>query len=550
MFDPLPLPQEMARWDAMSIAEYGVKNEMLMENASREALAVLLAEWGEVAVEGQRVLLFAGPGNNGGDAICLARHLHDLGARALVLHMGPKSRYSGVSRYHLRLAQRVGVEMKLFSPGFSCFEFQPDCVVDGLLGTGFSGELRPQYIEAVQTINALAKNTRVLALDCPTGLCGRTGRPLPVAVQAYATVTFAAPKLGMVLPPAQPYLGKLHVRPIGIPKAVFKQAPSRHALLNKLGLRRTLAADEASRSAMGAILTPFSPQLHKGTTGKVLVVGGSPGLTGAPLLAALGALRGGAGLVTVACPGGLAQEVKAATPEVMTLAMGSGQDWNTGVAPVLAKRIHEWDAVALGPGLGRAEGSGEFLAAFLAALPADRPGLLLDADALYWLAKNPGLKEYLRPEDILTPHPGEAALLLDPQQPDTASVQNERSEAAQHLADQFGCVAVLKGAGTLIAALETDDRPNQLLLCPIDAPTLAVGGAGDVLAGLVAGLAARKLPARHAAALGVFLHARAGQILENTYLQRGNMARDISRALPRALKEFTHDSTRPRHHDP
>jgi hydroxyethylthiazole kinase-like uncharacterized protein yjeF len=236
MFSDLPTPHEMAAWDRCAIDDYGVRNEMLMENASREALHVLIGEYGEFA--GARVLVLAGPGNNGGDAFALARHLYDQHASVLVLHSKSQAQYKGASGYHLRLARAVGVETRfakkpdaasLFS---SLGEFaSPDILIDGLLGTGFRGALRPDMLAWIECANTLGQTAVVLALDIPSGLDGLSGLPCPTAVRADATVAFEAAKLGLILPGAAEFVGRLHVRPIGLPRCVRDASPPRFQLI-------------------------------------------------------------------------------------------------------------------------------------------------------------------------------------------------------------------------------------------------------------------------------------------------------------------------------
>ena len=212
MFAPLPSPAEMSGWDRAAI-DLGLPELLLMENASREALHVLSAETGQMP--GKRVLLFMGGGNNGGDAACLARHLHDGGAEVLVLHTRPLGAYRGVTGQHVRLARRCGVAFApaagwpekyrntpwdVYADASVCERGGPDIVVDGILGTGFSGSLRPLELGLVARINALAQRAFIFSLDIPSGLSGLTGRPCPVAVRAHATVTFEAAKPGLVLP--------------------------------------------------------------------------------------------------------------------------------------------------------------------------------------------------------------------------------------------------------------------------------------------------------------------------------------------------------------
>jgi NAD(P)H-hydrate epimerase len=504
MFIPLPTPEEMGGWDRAAIHDLGIRGEILMENASREAMHVLQHVRGPL--RGKRAVLLAGSGNNGGDAFALARHLNDLGANCLILHTRALDAYKGETAYHLELARRCGIAFQRLADVDPDRLAGADVLVDGLLGTGFQGELRQDYLEWIRRINAARDRSFVLAIDIPSGLNGYSGRPSPEAVRAHCTVTFEASKTGLWMPEAAEHVGDLHVRSIGIPRTVRESNPP-----GCLGL---------DREVFRYLTRPRNVQ-HKGSSGHLLVVGGSPGLTGAPTLAALGGLRGGAGLVTVACPRSLGLEIKQGWPDVMTLPLGPGKHWSQACFEELQGELGRFDAVVLGPGLGRQEGAQEFLRTYLA---AEHPPTVLDADALFWLAGDRSLCEMLGPSSVLTPHPGEMARLLDA---DTAEIVADRLDAARRLAGEAGCTAALKGAGTAVAA------PGEpVRLSPIACANLAVGGSGDVLAGLIGRLLAGGIPPLQAACLGVYWHGLAGLRLQRRYPERGNLAQDIAHALP------------------
>ena len=293
----VPTPDEMRQWDAHSAA-LGLPPAVLMENAARAALVVLREHVG--ALCGKRVLCYMGSGNNGGDAACLARHAQDLGAEVLVAHVPPLSRTRDAARLHVRVAQACGVPFARVRHGNLARSLPgpewltPDIIVDGLLGTGFHGALRPDMQALITAVNAQANASRafVLALDTPSGCDALTGLPCPCCLTATATACLGAAKPGLVLPHARPYTGTLHICDIGMPRTVH------HASLCLLGRHC-------------APLLPTPPgAAHKGTFGHVLALGGShaadpaapSGMYGAPQLSALAALRMGAGLVSLAVP--------------------------------------------------------------------------------------------------------------------------------------------------------------------------------------------------------------------------------------------------------
>lgn len=520
MFTPLPTPEEMKAWDRTAIEQFGLRADMLMENAAWAALQVLKETYGPL--DGTRVLLIAGGGNNGGDAFALARRLLDEGAVPLVLHTKSKADYKAEARLHLELAKRCGVELRHLPAAradatLACLDI-PDILVDALLGTGFSGDLKPDTLGIIQAMNRIAESCFVLALDLPSGLDGLSGMPRPEAVRADVTVCLHATKLGCSLPSAAPYVGECVTQSIGIPKAATASAPARHGLLKE--------------SLFDLLIAPPA-ELHKGRAGHVLILGGSEGLTGAAQLSALGALRAGAGLVTVGCPRGVLAEIKAGFPDFMALPLGTGSTWTPECIQGLLPTLGKYDSIVIGPGLGRDRGAAEFLALFpsAAANAVDKgwaSPCVYDADALYHLAQAPQLLQALPQDAILTPHPGEMARMLGM---GMGQLQANRLSAAEHFTEKHAQVLVLKGAGTLVC------QGQRTLVSPISAPNLAVGGSGDVLSGVIAACLARGIAPLQAACLGVYWHGLCGTHLAQAFPGRGNLPTEIAHTLPVILKE-------------
>lgn len=503
MLIPLPTPAEMAVWDRATIDTIGIPGVTLMESASREAVDVLLKEYGPI--QGCEIHCYAGAGNNGGDAFAMARHLLDLGADVTVFHTKPKKQYRGEARTNLLWAQKVGVPlMHLATTGVAALP-QPDIIIDGLLGTGFQGELRTDILDLIRIINRSGEKAFVLALDIPSGLNGLTGEPQPDAIKADATISFQAAKLGLTMPGATRFTGLLHVRPIGIPATIQTANPVHHHLITG----DVMDAIPSSRHDM-----------HKGSAGHVLIVGGSEGLTGAPHLAALGALRSGAGLVTVACPAGLADSVKAGSPDIMTLPLLSGTEWTPEMANIILRKADRFDCAVIGPGLGRSRKTLDFIGALIARWPSH---VVLDADGLFALAETPNVLQTLPDTMVLTPHPGEMARLLDT---DTATIQNDRLAVAQTFTEHCAAILILKGAGTLVA------DTAGIRLSPFSEPNLAIGGSGDVLSGIIGSLLARGMDTVTASCLGVYWHGLTGRMLREEFPARGNLASDIANTLP------------------
>jgi NAD(P)H-hydrate epimerase len=347
---------------------------------------------------------------------------------------------------------------------------EADLLIDGLLGSGLERSVEGRFAEVVDAINAHAAS--VVALDIPSGLHGDDGKVLGTAVAADLTITFVGLKTGLFLDNGPKLVGELRFAGLEIP------ARCREA--QKTEMRR-LDADLIRQE-----LPRRSRASHKGDFGHVLVIGGGPGMPGAVRLCGEAALRAGAGLVSIATHSSHAGLIAAGRPELMCHGMDSAGD----LEPLLAKAT----VIALGPGLGKTEWS---QAMFNAAIDAELP-LVVDADALNILA---GANQQ-RDDWVLTPHPGEAARMLDS---DTKAIQADRLDAVSKLQERFGGVAVLKGSGTLVSAGGTEPW-----LCSAGNPGMATAGAGDVLTGIIAALRAQGLDAEAAASAGVQIHAMAG----------------------------------------
>ncbi|WP_457570911.1 NAD(P)H-hydrate dehydratase [Desulfovulcanus sp.] len=515
MYKPLPTPSEMVQWDRLAIEKFGLLPEILMENASRAALNILKDKFD--SLKGKSALVFAGSGNNGGDAFALARHLCNHDMKLMILHTRRRKEYTAETAYHLNLLQKMDVNF-MYLPEYDLdFIKNVDIIIDGLLGTGFSGQLREKYISWIKAINKLGQNGFVLSLDIPSGIDGLTGKPSPIAVKAHATITFEEAKLGLFLPPAKPFVGELIVGKIGIPKKIKKDHPCTHYAL--------------TTKVLNMVKKPKST-MHKGEAGHVLILGGSCGLTGAPLLAALGAIRSGAGLVTIGCPEDLAHEIKCSWPDIMTLPLGQGKEWDETSIKKLKENFFKFDAVVFGPGLGRTSGALKFLQKYLSIA---HPKTIFDADSLYFFANHPELfnKIHTLSDVIFTPHPGEMARFFNTE---AAEINRHRAKFAREFTQKFKTNLVLKGAATIISS------PNSpILISPFATPNLALGGSGDILAGMIGSLLGQGFSALDASSVAVYWHGLAGKKLKTDFPYRGNLAQEIAHILPQTLAEAKND---------
>jgi ADP-dependent NAD(P)H-hydrate dehydratase / NAD(P)H-hydrate epimerase len=515
---PVLTAAEMREADRRAIEERGVPGLVLMENAGA-AVAAALRERYPAA---RRVAVVCGKGNNGGDGFVAARHLLDLAPGVYLL--ARRQDVKGDAAAHLEKLQAEGGVVQE-APDEAAWEavsaqaLDCDVMVDAILGTGLreapTGLPRRVINDAAQ---AAANGLPVVAVDVPSGLSSDTGDVRWDHVRAALTVTFAAPKYCHVLPRACDRVGELTIADIGIPAAV-------------LGGRHALWLLEPRDAA--AAWPPRDPDANKGTYGRILVVAGSVGKTGAAVLAGLGALRAGAGLVTVATPASALPLVAVARPELMTEPLAEAPDGglHAGALERALEMAHARDAVVIGPGLGQAPGTRAFVQAFVGRCQVP---VVVDADALNAFGASesaPPALELLRRSrsTVLTPHPGEMARLLGGS---ARHIQERRLAAAQELAAATNAVVVLKGRRTIVADGE------KAAVNPTGNPGMATGGTGDVLSGIVGALLARGGDAWTAATAAVYAHGLAGDLAAERLGQESMLAGDLADALSGALRSL------------
>jgi NAD(P)H-hydrate epimerase len=497
---------EMRAIDRAAIEGHGVPGMALMERAgaavARTARALL-------APEGRAVVVCGG-GNNGGDGWVAARLLREAGRDARVVALVAPARLAGDAARACAAAVDAGVAYGVLdeAAALSAVAAGPgDVVVDAVFGTGLSRAPEGVFAAAIERVNALrAGGARVLAVDVPSGLSADTGHPLGVCVRADATVTFALQKRGLVLYPGAELAGEVAVAEIGIPPAAASSVPVTCELL-------------CARDAL-ALVPPRRRDAHKGDAGRVLVIAGSPGKTGAAHLALAGALRGGAGLVTLAARAAVLPFALAGRPEAMSFALEGHGPLAAADRPALLDAARGVDAIVAGPGIPRGPGTARLLRDVLAHAPTPA---VLDADALNALADEPALLGNWPSPVVLTPHPGEMARMCGIS---IAEVQADRIEVARSRAEAWGCTVVLKGARTVVAS---PGRPASVVAT--GNPGLATGGTGDVLAGLVGALLAGGLEPHDAARVAAWVHGRAGDLAAEVHGERGLVASDVAERI-------------------
>jgi NAD(P)H-hydrate epimerase len=485
--------EQVRALDHTAIERFNVPGIQLMENAGRATFTALRKRWPRA----QRITVFCGAGNNGGDGFVIARLAHEQGLVTVVYLLADPQRLQGDARLAYDTLCQTPVPVKPFE---GKVEEPCDVIVDALLGTGLSGEVKGQWLAAIKSINH-SRSTRachVVAVDIPSGLHADTGSVLGVAVDADVTVTFIGVKQGLLTGQGPNHCGELLFDDLGVDARVYDEVES--------------STQRITHDDVAGLLPLRRRCAHKGEHGHVLVIGGNKGMAGAARMAAEAALRSGAGLVSVATRPEHAVAIAAARPELMC----HGVEHQTQVKPLLNKA----SCVAIGPGLGQDHWAQQLLNA---ALETSLP-LVLDADALNLLALEPDT----RSNWVLTPHPAEAGRLL---QLSTAQVQQDRFAAVRHLQSRYGGVAVLKGCGSLIS-----DTQGQVSLCDAGNPGMATAGMGDVLTGIVAACIAQSSRS-DASALGdaaraaVYIHATAADLASIDHGERGLLASDLLRYI-------------------
>lgn len=472
----------------------GIPGFTLMKRAARAVFAHLQASWPEV----RKISVLCGGGNNGGDGFVVAALAHQQGYQVQALYVGQEPfehSLQGEAREAWGFACAAGVQ---FQPFDAAVSLQGEVVVDALLGTGLSGEVRFPFRQAVAAVNCAS--LPVISVDIPSGLCADTGQILGEAVRADMTVSFIGLKQGLFMHQAVDCVGELVFNNLRVPESVYDAVP--------------VSLFRLSQEDVKECLPPRPRAAHKGMFGHLLVVGGDSGMGGAALMAAEAALVSGAGKVTLATRAEHVQPMLARAPEVMVKAVRNGAD----LAPLLASA----DAVVLGPGLGQSAWGEQLLQAVCqSGLP-----VVLDADAINLLAGRELNACWAVKKWVWTPHPGEAARLLKVV---TGALQQNRLAALAQLQARVGGTVVLKGAGSLIG------DGDAVYLCSEGNPGMATGGMGDLLSGIIGALLAQHLSPIDAARIGVYAHACAGDLSAMQYGERGLRATELLSSIRQVL---------------
>lgn len=482
--------EQVRALDRLAIEEQGIPGAVLMERAGWAAFQACRQHWPAA----RRIVIACGVGNNAGDGYVVARRAKEAGLDVRVCQLGDTARLQGDALQAFQRMRQAGLQTTSLAADVLSLA---EVVVDAVFGTGLDREVTGLWADALMALNTAS--APVLAIDIPSGLHADTGSVLGVAVRADVSITFIGLKQGMFTNEGREYCGTILFDDLAVPADVYLHfSPSAHRL---------------SYSQLASLLTPRARSAHKGKFGHVLVIGGDHGYAGAARLAAEAAARVGAGLVTLATRASHVASTIATRPELMCHSVEGPEQ----LLPLLERAT----VLALGPGLGQSAWAESL---WSTAMAAPHP-LVIDADALNLMARaktpwggDAGASQHW----VLTPHPGEAARLLGSS---PGEIQSNRFAAVQEVVARFGGICVLKGSGTLVLEAEGD-------IAVVDGgnPGMAVGGMGDVLTGIIAGLAAQGFSLADAARLGVCLHAEAGDVAAAAG-ERGLLASDLLAAL-------------------
>jgi len=502
--------QEMRTIDKAATELYGIPEIVLMENAGHETAVAVEKMLGNLS--GKKVCILAGTGNNGGDAFAAVRHMANRGAKMKVFLMGDAGHLTSSARVNFNIVVNMGITVHsvVFQRDWDKVQVAlgfSDVVIDGLLGTGYKGQLRESTEKIIDMVNGAQKP--VVSIDLPSGVNADTGAVFSKAVWAKRTISFGLPKMGQLFYPGAKYVGKLLIDDIGIPSE----------LLEDRKIQQELIDFEYAKSAF----VKRAADVHKGSCGKVLVIAGSRGLTGAAALSSLAALRSGTGLVTLAIAESLHDIMECKLTEVMTRPVTEVEKGIMGetALPVLLELAKQYDTVVIGPGLGRHESTMKLVREFITQTECP---LVVDADAIYAYGNADGDLKKAKKIPVLTPHLGEMARFL---QISVKELKESLVEIACRAAKEYHAVFVLKSEKTIVVYPD-----GSVFVTTKGNPGMATAGSGDVLAGTIGGLLAQGF-GKKAAAAGVFLHGFAGDIAAKNGMD-GLIASDIIAALPAA----------------
>jgi hydroxyethylthiazole kinase-like uncharacterized protein yjeF len=504
--------QQMREIDRKAIEENKISGLALMENAGLRIFQNLKDIYSDLRLK--KIIIFAGSGNNGGDGFVVARYLYDYGVKVKVFLLTPFHKIKGEARENLNIIDKMGVEL-IEVETVKLEEIQKaiqnsDLIIDAILGTGLQGRVTDLKAEIINLINVA--NKEVVAIDVPSGLNADSGKIEGPCIKATHTITLALPKIGLLLFPGARFAGKVKVEDIGIPSYLLKN--------NKI--KTNIVTPEIVKS-----LLPFrATYSHKGSFGKVLILAGSVGMTGAAYLASEAAMRSGTGIVILGIPRSLNQIMEVKLTEVITLPLAETKKQSLGedAEETILKLLKDFSVLGIGPGISRELETQRLVSKII---EKSNIPLVIDADAIFALSKDISILKKVKASLVITPHPGEMAKLINK---DIDYILDNRLDIAREIAREFGIIVVLKGARTIVA-----NKEGEIYINIGDNSGMATGGTGDVLTGIICSLIAQGADSFSAAIAGVYVHSLAGDLARDIKGERGMIAGDILSQVPQAF---------------
>ena len=503
--------EQMREIDRLTSEEIGIPSIVLMENAARAVADVCEKELRDT--KNPKVLIFAGKGNNGGDGFALARILNDRNIECKLAFLFENSKFSEDARINYKAAINSGLYIITDITEAVIETMRADIVVDAVFGTGISREITGIYADVINVINTYSK--KVISVDIPSGVNSDNGQIMGCAVNADITVTFALPKIGMLLYPGGEHCGRIEIANISIQQSTIDSMDIKTGFLDKNDILK--------------ILPERAKRTNKGSYGRLYIIAGSKDMTGAVALCCKGAFRAGAGLVYACTVQSGIHVVQQLVPEavVMPLSEYEGKVRYECYEENIEPKIGNASAIAVGPGLGMSEEVTEFVNKLITEVDKT---VIIDADGLNAISKNPSVLLSLKHVPVITPHPGEMSRLTGLK---ISEILHDTVSVARNFAMQYNSIVVLKDARTVVASPD-----GRVIINVTGNPSMATGGSGDVLTGVISSLIAQGLAPFDAAAVGVYLHGLSGDICRDKLGSYGVMAGDIAENIAEAVKRF------------
>lgn len=503
--------EQMRRIDSATSTDIGIPSIVLMENAAREVSKICIRELKDIREP--KVIIFAGKGNNGGDGFALARLLNDQGIECQIAFLFEKSKFSEDAEINYNIAVKCGLKIITDFTEAIIETGRADIVVDAVFGTGISRPVEGIYASVVEIINNYAK--KVISIDIPSGVNSDDGRIMGSAVEADITVTFALPKIGMLLYPGASCCGKIEIANISIQPSTIAGMNLKTAFLDIKDVYD--------------ILPERKKRTNKGSYGRLFVIAGSKDMTGAVALCCKGAFRAGAGLVYACTVQSGINVVQQLVPEavVMPLSEFDGKVRYECYEEDIEDKIHAASAIAVGPGLGMSEDVSEFVKKLISEV--DIP-LIIDADGLNAISDDPSILLSLKHIPVVTPHPGEMSRLTGLT---VHEILDDTVNIARDFAVKYNTVVVLKDARSVIAGPD-----GRVVINITGNPSMATGGSGDVLTGVISSFISQGIEPFLAAAAGAYIHGLSGDICMEKMGTYGVMSWDIAENIALAINRF------------